>query len=781
VALSLEETNDAVGAASLDFVFSYPSHFTCLSAQHGARTIATVQRARRVPAAPATPVPLSVFGGVFFALANRSDIATLQDIAGQRLEGTDVTSLGAGQAQWAELASRGLSFWNMPSEVIFSGNQYTVIADVAAGTADVGMVRTDLLETVQLPPPYCNATAAAAIGLRCYPAGTFKILEPRLVAGYPFNSSTQLWPEWPVAALPHVDVAIQKAVTQALFEFGTAAASLPFAALGEVASFVPALDYMGVRDMLHAQGWIVNGSCLAAARVQDSIVCPPGSFKRAADAIARTCLERGLLCPADHECVCAPCQALPAQQLTVALAPAAAPGNATVCARMRICATPQQNDALLLTVTDNWADARAGLGLPPVLSVLLKFDATLTQIDDQSWLTAPPTGNGTWALRIPTPRTGFFLVEAEADGTALDASPLVVSVVPPVCAGLDAAPDVEGVCVCAKRHVAEGPRGDCVAVPAFSVTAVAAGSAAGAAALVLLIAAVVLLMHRRAEALWRISHSAVTFLDPPEVLGRGTFGLVVKGTYRGTTVALKRSLPMEPRSGSTNGTGANTGASKPVGGMASRNSSDRLSQFDLQALNEFAQGDRAPTPKAASETPRAAPRLSGSGNGAITVRVTGGGSRSGGCTRSGSRSTSATGASSVLPVFCAGACPALDGLLGALWRRRKAAALRADFIREMRLLVHLRHPHILTVLGAVLHESEPILVMEHMDRGSLHDLLHNETLPLDGDVVLQLLRDIVSGMEFLHSADPPVLHNDLKAANVLVGGRAHVQCCAALR
>ena len=141
-------------------------------------------------------------------------------------------------------------------------------------------------------------------------------------------------------------------------------------------------------------------------------------------------------------------------------------------------------------------------------------------------------------------------------------------------------------------------------------------------------------------------------------------------------------------------------------------------------------------------------------------------SSSGGCTYS--RSGSGTGTSSILPVVCAGYFPALDTLLFGLWQRKKAAALRRDFVREMRLLVHLRHPHILTVLGAVLHEREPILVMEFMGRGSLHDLLHNETLPLEGDVVLQLLRDIVSGMQFLHSASPAVLHNDLKSANILV-------------
>jgi serine/threonine protein kinase len=48
---------------------------------------------------------------------------------------------------------------------------------------------------------------------------------------------------------------------------------------------------------------------------------------------------------------------------------------------------------------------------------------------------------------------------------------------------------------------------------------------------------------------------------------------------------------------------------------------------------------------------------------------------------------------------------------------------------EMRHLSKLRHPCITTVMGAVLENgSEPALVVEYMDRGSLYVLLHNTTV-----------------------------------------------------
>ena len=48
------------------------------------------------------------------------------------------------------------------------------------------------------------------------------------------------------------------------------------------------------------------------------------------------------------------------------------------------------------------------------------------------------------------------------------------------------------------------------------------------------------------DAIWEIDKEELKFNDPPEIAGRGTFGLVVKAEYRGTIVAVKRViLPKE--------------------------------------------------------------------------------------------------------------------------------------------------------------------------------------------------------------------------------------------
>ncbi len=84
-------------------------------------------------------------------------------------------------------------------------------------------------------------------------------------------------------------------------------------------------------------------------------------------------------------------------------------------------------------------------------------------------------------------------------------------------------------------------------------------------------------------------------------------------------------------------------------------------------------------------------------------------------------------------------------------------------MNEMRVLSRLRHPCITTVMGAVISSiHEPMLVMEYMDYGSLHDLLRNETMYAGGEIILQIVRDIAQGLRYLHSSKPPILHGDLK-------------------
>ncbi|KAJ1492898.1 hypothetical protein T484DRAFT_1770179 [Baffinella frigidus] len=69
------------------------------------------------------------------------------------------------------------------------------------------------------------------------------------------------------------------------------------------------------------------------------------------------------------------------------------------------------------------------------------------------------------------------------------------------------------------------------------------------------------------------------------------------------------------------------------------------------------------------------------------------------------------------------------------------------------------------VMGAVMKRgTEPMLVMECMDHGSLYDLLHNETVELDAEVSMPILRDIAQGIRFLHAAQPCFVELDAEVS-----------------
>lgn len=80
----------------------------------------------------------------------------------------------------------------------------------------------------------------------------------------------------------------------------------------------------------------------------------------------------------------------------------------------------------------------------------------------------------------------------------------------------------------------EGSKVTNVIVPAVVSSVVVVG---------LLIFGIWWVMRTKADSVWSVKSSELRFDDPPEILGRGTFGLVLLAEYRGTQVAVKRVIP----------------------------------------------------------------------------------------------------------------------------------------------------------------------------------------------------------------------------------------------
>lgn len=93
-----------------------------------------------------------------------------------------------------------------------------------------------------------------------------------------------------------------------------------------------------------------------------------------------------------------------------------------------------------------------------------------------------------------------------------------------------------------------------------------------------------------------------------------------------------------------------------------------------------------------------------------------------------------------------------------------------SFRTEIELLACLRHPNIVQMIGACWDNASNVcMVMEYMPKGDVHSVLHSSlaTRFTWSDPLLKMTVDICQGMLYLHSQDPPVVHRDLKSANLL--------------
>jgi hypothetical protein len=54
--------------------------------------------------------------------------------------------------------------------------------------------------------------------------------------------------------------------------------------------------------------------------------------------------------------------------------------------------------------------------------------------------------------------------------------------------------------------------------------------------------------HKAADSIWKIRFKDLKFPATPEILGVGTFGVVIRAEYYGTNVAVKRVVPVEASS-----------------------------------------------------------------------------------------------------------------------------------------------------------------------------------------------------------------------------------------
>ena len=470
----------------------------------------------------------------------------------------------AAQLQFYEMEMAGLSYIMDPKQVVFTGDQEEVVKGVLNRKFDVGFIRTNIIEgTLDGEGKPIDADI-------------FKVIDPRIFvlddgSLFPFLHSTDIYPEWPIAALQHVPKDISLEVQDALIAIGdhhdayarveagitwnsTRCDTTPEIAQlaheashhGQISGFRTAMSYFEVRTMQQAAGFMVEDAnrgwqCTRASTLYDSIKCPSGHYKLPIKEYGETCAKAGLPCQEGFECYCKPC--VNNQEVNVhvwkhGLVDKAEHFHESGCEKMSVCGTVQQTKTIGYHIVDNKMRPNSDV------KVLLHL------ADKTKDLPLRKLGEFDYKFFVTENTVGIGILEIFVDGEQIPTSPVRVQIVDRECdvdfPGEKRKNDQYGMCHCRSGTMSLGSRcvESTIAVVIISFLVVIFVSFFGYC--------YVRYCNNKNDQMWMVSIEELQFDDPVKVIGQGFFGVVLLADYRGTKVSLKRAIKVA-RGGSKHG------------------------------------------------------------------------------------------------------------------------------------------------------------------------------------------------------------------------------------
>lgn len=197
VPLGFDEINQSVESGEVDFVLVNPSIYVELEMKYDVSRLITLK-------SQVSGKELIRFGGVIFTSSTNTTINTLEDIKNKSFVAVDAESFGGWQTEWKEFLDHGIDPYKDFAKLDFAGTQEQTVYKVLSGEYDAGATRTGILEQL---------AQEGKIKL-----SDIKILNQCTSCNFPFLHSTQIYPEWPIARLSHVDDRLAHEVALAMME-----------------------------------------------------------------------------------------------------------------------------------------------------------------------------------------------------------------------------------------------------------------------------------------------------------------------------------------------------------------------------------------------------------------------------------------------------------------------------------------------------------------------------------------------------------------------------------
>ena len=90
------------------------------------------------------------------------------------------------------------------------------------------------------------------------------------------------------------------------------------------------------------------------------------------------------------------------------------------------------------------------------------------------------------------------------------------------------------------------------------------------------------------------------------------------------------------------------------------------------------------------------------------------------------------------------------------------------FLNEGKILRSLHHRNIVRVSGLFAFEGNHYIVMEHIEGRTLSEIIKRETGPIRRERAINLFKQMLEGVAYIHNQPKTIIHRDLKPLNILV-------------
>ncbi|CAL4976608.1 unnamed protein product [Urochloa decumbens] len=105
-------------------------------------------------------------------------------------------------------------------------------------------------------------------------------------------------------------------------------------------------------------------------------------------------------------------------------------------------------------------------------------------------------------------------------------------------------------------------------------------------------------------------------------------------------------------------------------------------------------------------------------------------------------------------------------------KKYKDGTRKEEFAKEVIVHSQINHKNVVRLLGCCTEENSLMIVMEFICNGNLNNILHcnsaNDRVPFPLDKRLDIAIDLAEVLSYMHSMYSPVLHGDIKPANILL-------------